>query len=106
MKTRYFFTMVLMLTRYWVGAGKAAPKLAKISPKTGTTLTKRKIVIRMATTETTIGYIMEDLTCLPTFSAMETTSMLRLSRAEMAACSVAASTELRISRPEAVSLAT
>ena len=44
--------------------------------------------------------------CLPTFSWMERTSMLRLSRAAIAACSVAASTELRISRPEAVSRAT
>ena len=44
--------------------------------------------------------------CLPTFSWMDRTSMLRLSRAAMAACSVAASTELRISRLVAVSRAT
>ncbi len=44
--------------------------------------------------------------CLPTFSWMERTSMLRFNSAAMAACSVAASTELRISRPEAVSRAT
>ena len=47
-----------------VGAGSLAPKLAKISPNTGTTLTKRKIVMRIATTVTTVGYIMADLTFL------------------------------------------
>ena len=39
------------------------------------------------------------------FSWIETTSKLRLSNAAMAACSVAASTLLRISRPVAVSRA-
>src|SRR5579871_5312609 len=48
----------------------------------------------------------EVLPFLPTFSWIETTSRLRLSSAVMAACSVAASTELRISRPVAVSRAT
>ena len=42
---------------------------------------------------------------LAIFSWMETTSRLRLSNAAMAACSVAASTVLRISRPVAVSRA-
>src|SRR5437899_5799928 len=37
---------------------------------------------------------------------METTSMLRFNSAAIAACSVVASTELRISRPEPVSRAT
>ena len=39
-----------MLIRNCVGAGSLAPKLAKISPNTGTTFTSRKIVIRIATT--------------------------------------------------------
>ena len=39
-------------------------KLLKISPNTGTTLINRKIVIKIATTETTVGYIMADLTFL------------------------------------------
>ena len=41
----------------------------------------------------------EVLPFLPIFSWMDTTSRLRFSSAAMAACSVAASTELRISRP-------
>ena len=55
---------MLTLIKYSVGAGSVALKLAKISPKTGTTFTSRKIVIRIATTVTTVGYIMADLTFL------------------------------------------
>ena len=52
-----------MLTsiRNWVGPGSFAPNPLKISPKTGTTLIKRKIVMPMATQETAVGYIIADL---------------------------------------------
>ena len=54
----------LRLMRYWVGVGSLPPMLVKISPKTGTTLTSRKTVMPRATTDTTVGYIMADLTFL------------------------------------------
>src|ERR1051326_4137770 len=53
--TRYFLTISLTLIRNWVGAGSVAPKLAKISPKTGTTFTSRKMVMQMATVVTIVA---------------------------------------------------
>ena len=53
-----------MLIRYCVGVGSLAPKPEKMSPKTGTTLTSRKIVMPMAMTVTAVGYIMADFTFL------------------------------------------
>ena len=54
--------MLLMLTSHNVGPGSLALKLLKISPNTGTTLTRRKMVMEMATTVTTMGYIIADFT--------------------------------------------
>ena len=45
-----------------VGSGSVPPKSAKISANTGTTLISRKIVMLIATIETTEGYITADFT--------------------------------------------
>ena len=45
-RSKIVFTTLLMLIRNCVGAGSLAPKPEKISPKTGTTFTSRKMVIQ------------------------------------------------------------
>lgn len=52
------------MMRYSVGAGSLAPNPLKMSLKTGTTLTSRKMVMPMAIRVTAVGYIMADFTFL------------------------------------------